>query len=597
MGTGKRKQGTDRELDQLVAERTRELEERCAALERRGLRLKESVRELKRSCYRYWSLYNWSPVGYLAVDHELRIAELNMAAARLLGARRSDLVGSSLERLLNSDNRERLQESFSNCMKNKHDEVEVQVTLQENQYLYVQIFCEPYHMHGKPSTLYRMAIIDISKLKEAESKLHRLNRLYALLSATGKAIVHNADRKELFEEICRIAVEQGGFTKACIGWLDNETGIVSSVATAGVRNEELCICFNESLYSPGPIAAAIRDGRHYVSNDCLRDPNTAYRHSTCGQYGIRASAVFALTRAGAPVGAFSLAAGEYGYFDPQMVDLLDQMVADISFALEHMEQEDRRREAEVALQRETLEKLHAVVELRRKEQLLLNQSRQAAMGELLGNIAHHWRQPLNVIALIIQDLDLQFDQGVTREYLAASTRKAMQVILQLSQTINDFRDFFRPDHTRSLFRLNDAVARTMSLVEASFRNFQFSTSVSSEEDIFVNGYQHEFSQVLLNIMLNARDAFAERRVTDPKLEIHLFREGEWCVVTVVDNAGGIPEDILPLIFDPYFTTKGPDRGSGIGLYMAKTIIENNMNGRLTVTNTGQGAEFRIELPA
>lgn len=219
MGTGKRKQGTDRELDQLVAERTRELEERCAALERRGLRLKESVRELKRSCYRYWSLYNWSPVGYLAVDHELRIAELNMAAARLLGARRSDLVGSSLERLLNSDNRERLQESFSNCMKNKHDEVEVQVTLQENQYLYVQIFCEPYHMHGKPSTLYRMAIIDISKLKEAESKLHRLNRLYALLSATGKAIVHNADRKELFEEICRIAVEQGDLPRhASDGW-------------------------------------------------------------------------------------------------------------------------------------------------------------------------------------------------------------------------------------------------------------------------------------------------------------------------------------------------------------------------------------------
>ena len=109
------------------------------------------------------------------------------------------------------------------------------------------------------------------------------------------------------------------------------------------------------------------------------------------------------------------------------------------------------------------------------------------------------------------------------------------------------------------------------------------------------GYPNEYSQVLLNIILNAQDALLEHRVKQPQITVSSFVENGRSVVTVVDNAGGVPVEILDKIFEPYFTTKGPDKGTGIGLYMSKTIIEDNMGGKLTVRNINEGAEFRIEL--
>jgi C4-dicarboxylate-specific signal transduction histidine kinase len=111
----------------------------------------------------------------------------------------------------------------------------------------------------------------------------------------------------------------------------------------------------------------------------------------------------------------------------------------------------------------------------------------------------------------------------------------------------------------------------------------------------MNGYPNEFSQVLLNIMINARDAFATQNVADPTITIEIGGEEGRCVVTITDNAGGIPEEIIDKIFDPYFTTKGPDKGTGVGLYMSKTIVEKNMGGTLSACNVDGGAQFRIEV--
>ena len=115
------------------------------------------------------------------------------------------------------------------------------------------------------------------------------------------------------------------------------------------------------------------------------------------------------------------------------------------------------------------------------------------------------------------------------------------------------------------------------------------------EDLRISGYPNEFAQVLMNILYNARDILVEREIADPRIEIMAARDGERVVTTIRDNGGGIDEQALPHIFDPYFTTKGPDKGTGIGLYMSKTIIEKNMGGKLTAKNLGSGAEFRIEL--
>jgi signal transduction histidine kinase len=141
----------------------------------------------------------------------------------------------------------------------------------------------------------------------------------------------------------------------------------------------------------------------------------------------------------------------------------------------------------------------------------------------------------------------------------------------------------------------EVLARTVSIVEAAFNQLNLRIEVSAEEDIVIYGCPNEFSQVILNILVNAKDALVERRVTEPLVTVRLFREGDKMVLTIADNAGGIPEQIMDRIFDPYFTTKGSDKGTGIGLFMSKTIVEKNMNGTLSARNTESGAEFRIEV--
>jgi two-component system, chemotaxis family, CheB/CheR fusion protein len=135
----------------------------------------------------------------------------------------------------------------------------------------------------------------------------------------------------------------------------------------------------------------------------------------------------------------------------------------------------------------------------------------------------------------------------------------------------------------------------VALVEDGFRHQQIEIELETEADPVVVGFPNEYCQVLLNILMNARDALVERRPPEAKVVIGISEEEGRGVVTITDNAGGIAEEHLPKIFDPYFTTKGPDKGTGVGLFMSKAIIETNMGGRLSARNTGAGAEFRIEV--
>jgi PAS domain S-box-containing protein len=239
----------------------------------------------------------------------------------------------------------------------------------------------------------------------------------------------------------------------------------------------------------------------------------------------------------------------------------------------------------------------AVSDSRKKDQILLQQNRLATMGEMIGNIAHQWRQPLNALGLIVQELRLTYGrEEFNQESLEASVKKAMGLISHMSKTIDNFSNYFKPDHDKSLFSVNQAVADTLSLVELSFKNQGIEVEVDAVGNVEATGYMHEYSQVLLNILFNCRDAFEERAAERPRrVTIAIFQENDRSVVTVADNAGGIPEDIMDKIFDPYFTTKGPDKGTGIGLFMSKALIEKNMGGKLAARNTSHGAEFRIEV--
>ena len=255
-----------------------------------------------------------------------------------------------------------------------------------------------------------------------------------------------------------------------------------------------------------------------------------------------------------------------------------------------------REKTEVLLHQETLARLHVVEALREKERMLIQQSRQAAMGEMIGNIAHQWRQPLNALGLFTQRIGFFYGTpNFNKEMLDTSIAKSMEIIQHMSKTIDDFKDYFKPDKEKADFRVGDAVNNTMSLLEGSFQHPRIRITIEAKDNPVINGFQNEFAQVLLNILINARDAILEREIVDAEVTITISSEEGCAIVTIADNAGGIPDAIVDKVFDPYFTTKGPQKGTGVGLFMSKAIIEKNMGGKLTVRNTDTGAEFRIEV--
>jgi PAS domain S-box-containing protein len=270
---------------------------------------------------------------------------------------------------------------------------------------------------------------------------------------------------------------------------------------------------------------------------------------------------------------------------------------ELADSISHLRNEIRERKlAEVSLRKETANRVQAMEALREKEQMLIQQSRQAAMGEMIGNIAHQWRQPLNALGLYTQRLGVFYGMpDFNKEFLDSSIAKSMEIIKHMSKTIDDFRDYFKPEKEKADFYVIEAIKNTLSLLEGNFNNPKIAINVVEHDNPVINGYQNEFAQVFLNILNNARDAIIERDIADARVSITICCDSRCAFVTVADNAGGIPDEIINKVFDPYFTTKGPQAGTGIGLFMSKTIIEKNMGGRLTVRNTDIGAEFRIEV--
>ncbi len=230
-----------------------------------------------------------------------------------------------------------------------------------------------------------------------------------------------------------------------------------------------------------------------------------------------------------------------------------------------------------------------------KDLLLQRQSRLAAMGEMIGNIAHQWRQPINSLGLILGDLE---DAALYGEcdltYIKTAVGKSKNIIQKMSSTIDDFRHFFRADKSPGAFSLKHVTDECINLVEAAMKNNNINIVVQCERDVVVSGYANEYSQALMNILSNAREAIIERNVADGRIDIEIGEDGDYGIHTVTDNGGGIPAEVLPKIFEPHFTTK--EQGVGIGLYMTLISIEKNMHGKINVENMADGARFSICLP-
>jgi len=259
----------------------------------------------------------------------------------------------------------------------------------------------------------------------------------------------------------------------------------------------------------------------------------------------------------------------------------------------------KQTEQELEAYKTHLEKLveREIEERREQEQLLIQQSKMASMGEMIGNIAHQWRQPLNTLAIHIQDLKDAYEfNELNGEYLDKRVQSTMSIIQKMSTTIDDFRNFFRSDKTLTHFTVKEIIDETMGILGASLKNNGIKVSIVTECDETIEGYSGEYSQALINILNNAKDALKESAMRDAHIHLETHCEQGFSILTIRDNAGGIPPEIMDKIFDPYFTTKPQSEGTGIGLYMSKMIVERNMFGELSVKNCNEGACFTIRIP-
>jgi PAS domain S-box-containing protein len=237
------------------------------------------------------------------------------------------------------------------------------------------------------------------------------------------------------------------------------------------------------------------------------------------------------------------------------------------------------------------------LKLKEQEEMMIAQSRHAAMGEMISMIAHQWRQPISVISMdannILADIELE---SVQTETLKENVGDIISQTQHLSRTIDDFRDFFKPNKLKSEVRIAEVFEDALKIIEKSIENNKIELINNFHSDSVVNIYARELLQVFINILKNAKEALMESPNEEKKITTSIYEEGNFVVVDICDNAGGIDNAIMHAIFDPYFTTKDEKNGTGLGLYMSKIIVEKHLLGELKVINAGTGACFNLKIP-
>ena len=235
--------------------------------------------------------------------------------------------------------------------------------------------------------------------------------------------------------------------------------------------------------------------------------------------------------------------------------------------------------------------------LKEKEELMIAQSRHAAMGEMISMIAHQWRQPLSVISMGINNIliDMELDE-LDNEELKRAADEIIKQTQYLSKTIDDFRDFFKPSTNRETVSVDDVVEEAVRFVEKSLENNSIELKKTFEAGSKIKTYSRQLLQVLITVIQNSKEALVENNTDNRFISLETYEEEENVCIKICDNAGGISDDIADKVFEPYFSTKEEKTGTGLGLYMAKIIMEKHITGRIWFENNSDGVCFFIEIP-
>ena len=236
-------------------------------------------------------------------------------------------------------------------------------------------------------------------------------------------------------------------------------------------------------------------------------------------------------------------------------------------------------------------------ELKSKEDMLVIQSKQATMGNMIGMIAHQWRQPLTIIDMIANNIKLDIDLEIIEDNMGLEDN--INLIWEqtgyLNQSIEDFRNFFRPNKLKVFTDVNLVMGQTLKLINKSLVNNNIEVLTDYKVERKIEIYPNELMQVFINIINNAKDAIVENSIENGKVTVRTLEDDKNIVILIEDNAGGIPLDTIERMGELYFSTKG-DKGTGLGLYMSKMIIEKQLNGSVNWKNENDGAVFSVSIP-
>ncbi len=250
-----------------------------------------------------------------------------------------------------------------------------------------------------------------------------------------------------------------------------------------------------------------------------------------------------------------------------------------------------------ALNAKLQEQIEEEVQKRRQsEQLMSEQSKMAMMGEMMGAIAHQWRQPLNALGIMVQEIRYTQDDELNQEYIERFVGKSMLQINYMSKTIDEFRSFFSPDRAKKEFCVQKPIKEAIRIIEASLVSSGITIAYEQNGCDLAYGYEGEFGQVILNLLSNSKYAILHSKTEKKQISISISQANGAVKISIEDSGGGIGSKIIDRIFEPYFTTKPQGEGTGIGLYMSKQIIERHIGGSLVAQNGDFGAVFTITLP-
>jgi len=230
----------------------------------------------------------------------------------------------------------------------------------------------------------------------------------------------------------------------------------------------------------------------------------------------------------------------------------------------------------------------------RQEQMLLRQNRMANLGQMIDAIAHQWRQPLMNINAILMNIDSDLEFNKNSKYIQKRVENIFELTAHMSRTIEDFRNMYKTGREQETFALKDLIQEVLRILKASLKGATVESKIGS--DIVLNVCRSELSQILIIIISNSIDAFKISNIEMPKISIAATKTDKDFIIKVRDNAGGIGSDTISKIFDPYFTTKSQNGGTGLGLYIAQIIITHNMKGKILVHSSGESSEFIIKIP-